>query len=803
MKLWTPILALCLIASSAAGADTFQQSVRPILERRCVMCHGEALSQAGVRLDNLSNDLVEDRRAGETWHDVLNVLNRGEMPPKGAPQLTDQERTVVVDWLTAELARASKTRRANGGQVVMRRLNRVEYQNTMHDLLGLHVDYVRNLPPDEMSRDGFANNGEALRISALQLEYYLQAARSGLARAIVEGPAPETFSHTATETVIDKVNNIHWSNRLGRTGTFVARIPDFPDEGEFVLRLRARAVLPSPDSPYPRMHIALGYRADTQTPQKRIAVVDVRSEELETFEFRGRIEEFPLQSRTQSKYPGLLIWARNVYSDGEPEPKGREIKEEVDGKVKRRWEWDVDPSFPAIVVESAEFHAPVFSQWPPKHHRDLLPVTPASEVDEPGAARRALRGFLSRAYRRPVQESDIETSMRFFDRVRPTVESFEQAMRDVFAMALISPDFLYRVETGPTEGDRLSDHELASRLSYLFWSTMPDERLRRLAAEGRLHEPATLAAETARLIDDPRSWEFVRQFSDQWLDLGGVDRVAINLNYYPRFDPSLKADMRRETQHFFAEILRRDLSALSFLRANFAMLNQPLAAHYGIEGPRGGEFERVELKPGQRPGGLLGQGSILLANSTGEDSHPIERGVWVRKALLNDPPPPPPPAVPNLDGGEDSELLPLKQQLEMHRDNAACAHCHRGIDPWGVALEEFDAVGLIRDTIFRQSGEREAEHPVDAAALLPDGAEVNGVRELIDYLHTSKDREFARALTSKLLTYALGRSLEFSDDATVDELADRFAKSGYSLRSLLTMMVAGDEFRGTVRTASD
>lgn len=797
-------LILCTLILAAGGvlaADSFEQEVRPVLERRCVMCHGEAMAQASVRLDTLSTDLIEDRRAGETWHDVLNVLNRGEMPPKGVPGLTTEERAAVVDWLTAELAKASKARRANGGQVVMRRLNRVEYQNTMRDLLGLDVDYVRNLPPDEMSRDGFLNNGQALRISAMQLEYYLRAARSGLGRAIVEGPAPPVFAHSAEETVHDKVNNILWSNRLGRNGTFVARIPEFPDEGEFLMRIRARAVLPSADSPYPRMHVALGYRADTQTPQREVAVVDVRSEEAQVFEFRGRIEEFPLQSRTQSKYPGLLVWAQNVYSDGRPTPPGREIKEEIDGKVKKRWEWEEDPSFPSIIVESIEFQAPVYLQWPPQHHRALIPQTPASADLEPGAARAALEGFLPRAYRRPVTASDLETSMRFFERVRPTVGSFEEAMRDVLAMALISPDFLYRVEVDDEDHGRLDDHELASRLSYFLWSTMPDERLRRLADEGRLSDPEVLAQETTRLLDDPRAWAFIRQFSDQWLDLGGVDRVAVNPNYYPDFDPALKAEMRRETQHFFAEILRRDLSALQLLRADFAMLNQPLAAHYGIDGPRGGEFERVALRPGDRPGGLLGQGSILLANSTGEDSHPIERGVWVRKALLNDPPAPPPPAVPNLDGSEDSALLPLKRQLEMHRDNAACAHCHQGIDPWGIALEELDAVGLLRDEIFRQAGDREARHPVDAAATLPDGSEVDGVRELIDYLHTNKDHEFARAVTSKLLTYALGRSLEFSDDETVDSLTERFRADGYRLRGLITMMVAGEEFRGQAEPA--
>lgn len=792
------IRAGLLLATASAGlwaAESFETSVRPVLQQRCVMCHGEAIANAGVRLDTLSGDLAGDRRAAETWHDVLNALNRGEMPPRGAPALSDDERRAVVDWVTEELRRTAAARRANGGEVALRRLNRVEYQNTLRDLLGLDVDYVRNLPPDERSREGFANNGAALRMSALQLEYYLQAARSGLARAIVEGPAPPVFAHHSEETVQDKDANILWSNRLGRNGAFVARVPEFPDEGEFVLRIRARAELPTPDSAYPRMEVTLGYRADTQTPSKRVAVVDVEGGAAQTFEFRGRIEEFPLQSRTQSKYPGLLVWARNVYSDGKPAPEGRKVQEQADGKTVTHWKWDEDPTFPSIVVESFDFKAPVYVSWPPEHHRRLVPATPASPAEEGSAARAALRGFLPRAYRRPLRDEDVATSMRYFELLRPSAGSFERTLRDVFAMALVSPDFLYQVETRPNDHKGLSDHELASRLSYFLWSTTPDDELRALADAGRLHQPEVLRAETVRLLRDDRSRAFVEQFCDGWLDLNGVDRVAVNPTYFPDFDPTLKADMRQETRSLFAEVLRNDLSALTLLRADFTMLNESLARHYGLRGPRGGAFERVALD-GKRPGGLLGQGSVLLANSTGEDSHPIERGVWVRRALLDDPPPPPPPAVPNLDASEDSELLPLKVQLERHRDSAACAQCHRSIDPWGVALEGLDAVGLVRDTILRRSGEREERHPVDAAAVLPDGTHVDGVNDLIDYLHDQRPNDFARALTAKLLSYALGRSLELDDEQEVDALTERFAEGGYRLPHLITMIVAGDPFQG-------
>ena len=281
-------------------------------------------------------------------------------------------------------------------------------------------------------------------------------------------------------------------------------------------------------------------------------------------------------------------------------------------------------------------------------------------------------------------------------------------MRETLAMVLISPDFLYRVETAQGRERRLDDHALASRLSYFLWATMPDARLGALADEGKLADTETLAAEAERMLDDPRSWSFIEQFSDAWLDLEGVNRIAVNPNYYPDFDPALKADMRRETQHFFAEVLRKDLSALNLLRADFSLVNQPLAAHYGIRGPRGGSFERVSLAAAGRPGRTV-KPSVHPAVELDRRrlASGRARGLGSPRVAQRPARAAPPPAVPNLAGAEDTVLLPLRRQLERHRDNAACAHCHRGIDPWGIALEEYDAVGLKRERILRRDGERE------------------------------------------------------------------------------------------------
>ncbi len=790
---WKAAAMVCFAAFPAAAVD--EERLSGILERHCVVCHGPAVQNADLRLDSLPAQFGGDRRAAEVWQDVLDVVGRGEMPPEGAPPLEALDLDVLLSSVRSLLAEGRAAGRTSARPlVVMRRLNRAEYQNTMRDLLGLDIDYVRHLPRDQASRAGFHNNGAALRVSAQHLEHYLRAARDGLRRAIVSGPPPPVHEHTASETVVDKLKNMHWSTRLGRTGTFVARVPEFPDEGEFVLRVRARATVPQ-GAPYPRMRVVMGYRADTQTPSRTVAEVDVTDTGVQDFEFRGRIEEYPLQSRTQSKYPGLLIWISNVYTDGQAAPAGTKVSADGIGGKGDHWVWPVDHDFPSIVIEEVSFKAPVFESWPPAHHLSILPCKPGTPSGERECFAKAARRFMRRAYRRPVGRKDLAPVMGHFDAVRPAVGDFAESAREALSVVLVSPSFLYRVESS-RQGQRLTDHQIASRLSFFLWSTMPDDRLMRLADRGILGRAAVLRAEVSRMLDSPRSQQFVAQFTDQWLDLQGVHRVAINPNYYPDFDPTLKADMVEETRHFVAAVLRDRLSALNFLRSDFTMLNQRLARHYAVEGPRGGAFERVELSGSGRAGGLLGHGSVLLSNSTGEDSHPVERGVWVRTALLGDPPAPPPPAVPNLaQGGADIELLPVQEQLVVHRDSPACAHCHKDIDPWGIPLEGFDAVGLRREAVTRRSGNRVETHPVDAKTTLPGGVEVDGIDELSAYLATEQRRRFARALVSRMLSYALGRDIQPPDGPAIDELTGRFERAGYRLSDLCAIIVTSELFR--------
>lgn len=795
------LLILCSVVSFApsCGAD-FNTDIRPILKTRCIRCHGPQEQQADLRLDLLSTDLLQNAKGAESWHDVMNVINKGEMPPEEADPLTTEELKEVTGWISNQLEVLKKARRSTGGTVVLRRLNRFEYQNTMTDLLGVELNYAENLPPDPVSEHGFLNNGAALRMSSMQLEYYLKAARRGLQTAIVEGPAPEVFEHETSTTDADKGKG-NWTDRLGRTGQFVIRVPEFPDTGEFVIRANVRAEIPD-GAAYPVLQLKLGFRSDVRAPATVVATVDVSNTESHELEFRGRLEEFPIQTRSQSKYPGMLIWLENVYSDGQPDPRPtQKVDDEPAGKKKKKKRgkpvWAEDPSFPKIVVESVSFKAPVYLQWPPLHHTQIIPRHPESVKDEEAAAVESLSTFLPRAFRRPVTSSDIDVYLKYFTIVRPEAGAFESAMREVCSMALVSPDFLYLPESNAT---RLSNFELATRLSYFLWSTMPDEQLRTAAEEGKLANRDTLCREVDRMLAAPQAKAFVDQFTRQWLDLDGVDRVAVNPEFYPDFDNSLKPLFVKETQAFFGHILQQDQSCLKLLNAEFTMLNEPLGRHYGISGPKGwNEFQQVNLEGANRPGGLLGHASILLANSTGDDSHPIKRAVWILERLLDDPPAPPPPDVPDLNQDlPELVSLPLKEQLRLHLENQACATCHRGIDPWGVALDRFDAVGLSRDVIRRRHPRKRGgmiEHPVETQTALPDGTRINGIDDLQEYLVTRKPDEFARTLVVKLLSYGLGRSIEFTDEDLIDSLTKKFADTDYRLKNLIAEIVCSEVFR--------
>ena len=792
-------------AEDPAPPPNFQRDVLPILQSHCVRCHGPKAQESELRLDTLSTDLIRDRAAADRWNHVLHALNAGEMPPPDEPQLPTAQREVVTRWARHAVDRAVKARQKTDGRGALRRLNRFEYQQTMTDLLGLEMDYAKDLPPDPASPDGFRNNGQTLQMSALQLEAYLNTARQALDRVIVTGEEPTVHDHTFAESnARGWLGGVERANLLGRKQVFLGVMPqDYPEEGAFRIRVTLSAQV-KPDHDYPRLEVSLGYRPDTKILFRTIETVEITDEAEQTLEFFGRVENHPLPVRGQGKFPGLVVRLRNVFDDGSPLPPKVKAKDVKNPKQKKRngEQYAAEPHFPTIEIHSVQFTAPFFQQWPPAEHQRILPDPATVEGDhwwndEP-YVRAVLSQFLRRAYRRPMLSDAPEVTLltRFYQRIRPDFPTFESAIRETLAFALIRPEFLYLFEPSDTEKRRLTDAELAARMSYFLWGTMPDESLLRLAERGELRSGNALATEVERLLDAPRSSRFVQQFVDQWLHLDVVDRVAVSRSRHPNFDELLKGDMQGETREFFHYLLKHDASALHLLDSDFTMLNGPLARHYGIANVRGREFRRVELTPEDRRGGLLGHASILLANSTGEDSHAVRRAVWIRDRLLGDPPAPPPPNAPSLEEADPKfHELSIREQLEVHRTADGCQKCHRDIDPWGIALENYDAIGLWRDEIVTKKGKREQRAPVQASDTLPDGTELDGAQRLRDYLRTDRKDQFARALTARLLGYATGRRLELTDEPEVTRLTNAFRESHYHLRELVHAVVQSDTFQ--------
>ena len=635
----TFVLCFLLLLTSTALAvkpnsnRRFKSTVLPILENKCFVCHGPDVQEADIRLDNLSTDFLTDRAAATAWHEAMHVLNKGEMPPKDADPLTAKERSVLVGWIRGEIDRVKAELKSTGGQVVLRRLNRAEYQNTMRDLFDLEMDYARDLPPEGASPDGFKNNGQSLQMTSIQLEYYLDAARRALDRVIETKEAPEVFEHSFDKSNVgDKWFNYEVSNYLGRWQGFYGKMIDkYPEEGDYLVTVTARADIPEGRGA-PLMEVSVGYRPDTEQIWKVTKTIEITESDSTTYEFTGRVENHPLPVRGQGKFPGLVVRVLNQYDDQAPKPK--EVELERDGKKKKGF--PAEDGYPVIHIEKVTFKGPVFEQWPPRRHREILFESELRETNEQAYVAEVMRRFLQRAFRRPATDEEVVRFVSFYNGIRPEFPSFEEAMKETLAMALISPPFLYLLEPAQDKKRDLTDWELASRLSYFLWSTMPDEELFDLADQGQLSKPSVLNAQIERMLRDDRGWRFFQQFTDQWLKLENTAQIAIDTGTYKGFDVSLKTEMLQETRHFLKHLVLNDLSALNMLDADFTMLNEPLARHYGVEGVHGLAFRQVALTEETR-GGLLGQSSILMLGSTGKDSHPIRRAVWLRDRLLNDP----------------------------------------------------------------------------------------------------------------------------------------------------------------------
>jgi mono/diheme cytochrome c family protein len=447
-----------------------------------------------------------------------------------------------------------------------------------------------------------------------------------------------------------------------------------------------------------------------------------------------------------------------------------------------------------IQIDYVEVTTPVYDLWPPASHTRIF-IDTGNKFDEDIYAHDVLASFMSRAWRRDVSRAEVDQKVALFTTIRPQCDSFEEAMVEVLATVLSSPRLLYLVRVDAAAGrakrpnnQHIPDHELATRLSMFLWSSTPDGELLELAASGQLGKADVLDGQVKRMLADPRSRRFSKHFVRQWLDMQLLDFLQVDRKIHPQFDPSLKEAMLEEPVAFFHEILQNNTSVLDFIHANYTMANERLAQHYGLNDVLGNHFRRVELKPQHRRGGLLTQAGLLAMNSDGVDSHPLKRGIWMLESLLNDPPPPPPPAVPEIDLA-DPEIakLTLKQRIENHRDHAACMSCHAKIDPWGIAFENFDAIGNWRTEINGK--------PVDASSLLFNSQKLDGMDGLKRFLLENRQDQFTRALVYKMTTYALGRPLTFGDHSGLDQITADLRKQGDGLATMVTLIVHSDLFR--------
>ena len=814
----------------AMEPEGFVKIIQPFLKDHCSKCHGPEKQKGKLRLDTLANDFT-DSTASSKWAEVVNAVNRHEMPPEDELQPTEVETSRFAEWIEGELARGEIAKRS--ARVVFRRLNRSEYNNTIRDLVGLDFNPAEKFPEDP-SAGGFDNVGQALSVSPMQIELYYSTACQVLDRALVEGPRPGGIKWhfepeenkegmdryrvkrdgnniilnsgaNPTESGFTVVHHDSWDKGIG--------FRDFkvPVEGEYIIRFRAAGRVPS------RTEVVESARAILEKRKSDEDARDPAHEEWHQRQLESDLKHFETHRMYNYGPPRVKL---TQHLDGTPRvvgemdidapetaPRTYEVRAYFTGKsagVELAYAYDV-PSVlenfwmqgknefarPALLVDWIELEGPMHPNWPPPSHDRILFASPSRETDEMGYAREVLTRFMVRAYRRPVQPDEVEAKMRLFAKLRPEKPSFVEAIKVPLAAVLTSPHFLYLVEPANDKPRPLNPYEIASRLSYFLWSSMPDEELFRLAANGEILKPSILAAQTARMIDDAKSAALVRNFAGQWLGLRRVGANPPAKNLYPEYDRHLEISIVRETEGFFAEILQHDLDARNFLRSDFVTINERLARFYGIPGVKGDDIRKVVAPPESHRGGIITQASIQSITSNGTRTSPVVRGVWILRTLLGTD-----PGLPVANVGEIQSKVPgidkatVRRRLAIHRENPSCARCHDKIDPLGLAMENYNACGEWRDQEGHgYQGRIEKDDPViDASAKMPDGTEFKGVEGLQAQL-LKKDDLFLNALTSQLYTYALGRELGFSDRPSVRASVADMKQHNCSLRTLIRDIV--------------
>jgi hypothetical protein len=797
-----------------ASANGFERTIKPFLTRHCFECHGNETHKRDLNFEAMPTvaALIEHR---DRWEDVVQKLRDREMPPADEPQPPEHLRQAAAAWIEAELARIDRVTPRDPGRVTARRLNRAEYNNTVRDLLGVDLRPADDFPQDD-SGYGFDNIADVLSLSPALMEKYLTSAER-VARTAIFGPP--SLSPTLVRLRSDGRRNgdarvipaSYDVSGLSMPNAFHA-VHRIPVDAEYVIRVFLGGLRPANSEP-----ISLALWVDDQQvatrlhdPDRSATFADDRQDfGGQTAEFRVRLAAgdrriavaIPrmfegLPPRFGGPSPSRRPDPPRVFSPPASAPPERiaTLRKRFDETTAELEKLPLN----GVRVSAVEVGGPYDQvKGPSRASTERIYTCGHTGAHVPACTARIITDLARRAFRRPVTAAEAAKYVTLAERAARDEGSFEEGLAVGLQALLVSPDFLFRIERSASAlrapADKpvpIRQHQLAARLSYFLWSSMPDAPLRRAADMGTLRDPAMLSAQVQRMLRDPRSHALAEQFGGQWLQFRALESTTRNRERFPDFEDYLRQSMRRETEMFVEHIIRDDRSILEFLDAKYSFLNERLARHYGIAGVSGPEFRRVDLTGTPRRG-VLTQGSVLTVSSYATRTSPVLRGKWVLDNLLNAPPPDPPADVPNLDEAAIGTAASLRDQLQAHRRDPTCASCHRRMDPLGFGLENFDAVGAWRTV--------DGKFPINAAGELPDGEEFSGPDELVAIL-SRQPRAFAECLTSKLLTYALGRGLERYDRRTIKEIAARLPARNYRFSALVLEIVNSLPFqqqRGT------
>lgn len=763
---------------------------RGLLNRYCVTCHNERLKTADLLLDKV--DVENVPQMADVWEKVIRKLRTQMMPPAGMPRPVDSDYDSLATYLETEIDRAASAN-PNPGRPTIRRLNRTEYTNAIRDLLGIEVDGNSLLPTDESSH-GFDNIASTLSVSPMLMERYVSAAGKVSRLAVgssASGPVDVEYKLPKRLMQEDRAgDDLPFGSRGG-----IAIRHYFPLDGEYVLKIRlqrdcCRGYITGLGDPH-KLDVRLdgvsigsfaigGERRGESAPVfSSAAMGDTAQEEYEHTADEGLEVRFAAKAGPRLVAVAFASQTSEIEGPLWPAMTPLEFEQYKGG----------DPAVASITI-IGPYNVKGPGETPSR--RRIFVCRPAASEDEEQCARKILSMLARRAYRRPLTDEDIEPLLVLYTASRGRSGSFEAGIETALERMLAGPEFLFRIERDPADvapgvAYRVSDLELASRLSFFVWSSIPDDELLDLAERDKLRDSETLQQQVRRMLADSRSKALVEDFAGQWLSLRNLNSVKPDPLVFPGFDENLRKAFQREAELFFESIVREDRSVADLLNADYTFLNERLARFYGIPNVYGSHFRRMTLSGNEERRGLLGKGSVLMATSYPNRTSPVTRGKWVLENILGTPPPPPPPNVPALkDNGRDGKMLSMRERMEEHRKNPACAVCHNLMDPLGFALENFDGIGRWRTM--------EGTTSIDSSGALPNGTQFQGPTELREAL-LREPEQFVNTFTERLLTYALGRGVEYYDAPALRKILREAAPSDYRWSSLILGVIESTPFQ--------